>query len=184
MVRLETERLMLRPWQKEDADDLFRYASDPMVGPSAGWLPHQNREESRRIIETVLSAEETYALVFKQTGEVIGSVGIMLPGRGNLPMEKGEAELGYWIGKPFWGQGLVPEAVQVLLSRCFSGLGCQKVYIVYFSGNHKSKRVSEKCGFLFERTQEREQDAVGCKRVECVTSLSKENWERKNKTAK
>ena len=54
MVTLETKRLLLRPWREEDAPALFRYASDPQVGPSAGWKPHASLEESREILRTVL----------------------------------------------------------------------------------------------------------------------------------
>ena len=53
---LETERLILRPWREEDADDLYIYASDPDIGPPAGWPPHTSVESSREIIRTVLSA--------------------------------------------------------------------------------------------------------------------------------
>lgn len=51
---LETERLILRKWTKEDADSLFEYAKDPDVGPIAGWKPHASREESLSVIQNVL----------------------------------------------------------------------------------------------------------------------------------
>lgn len=50
---METERILLRPWQDSDAETLFKYASDPEVGPRAGWPPHQSVEESLKIIRTV-----------------------------------------------------------------------------------------------------------------------------------
>ena len=66
-MTLETERLVLRPWEERDANDLFQYASHPEVGPNAGWPVHTSVENSREIIKSVLSAPETYAIVLKET---------------------------------------------------------------------------------------------------------------------
>ena len=76
MVTLETRRLLLRPWREEDAPALFRYASDPQVGPRTGWKPHASVEESREIIRTVLSEPDTFAVILRETGEPVGSVGV------------------------------------------------------------------------------------------------------------
>lgn len=64
---LETERLILRPWEESDANDLFQYASNPEVGPIAGWPVHTSVENSKEIIKSVISAPETYAIVLKET---------------------------------------------------------------------------------------------------------------------
>ena len=65
---IETERLILRPWQENDADALFKYARDPDIGPIAGWTPHTSVENSLEIIRTVFAAPETYAVVLKKNG--------------------------------------------------------------------------------------------------------------------
>lgn len=104
-MELTTARLLLRPWQLEDAEVLFQYAKDERIGPIAGWSPHTSVENSREIIGTVLSAPETYAVVLKETGEPVGSVGIMFSGQCSAPVGGQEAEIGYWIGVPYWGQG-------------------------------------------------------------------------------
>ena len=66
---METERILLRPWQDSDVETLFKYASDPNVGPRAGWPPHKSVEESLEIIRTVFNAEGMWAVVttFLQT---------------------------------------------------------------------------------------------------------------------
>ena len=116
---IETERLILRPWQEKEADTLFKYASDPDIGPIAGWAPHTSVENSLEIIRTVFATPETYAVVLKDIGEPVGCCGIMFAdGLHSATMKPGEAEIGYWIGKPYWGQGFIPEAVKALLSRC------------------------------------------------------------------
>ena len=76
---IETSRLILRPWQDEDAASLFRYASDSDIGPIAGWPPHTSVEHSLEIIRTVFSAPEVYAVVLKDTGEPVGCSELCLP---------------------------------------------------------------------------------------------------------
>ena len=172
---LETQRLILRPWTEEDARQLYEYAKDPEIGPPAGWQPHKSIEESREIIRTVLSAPETYAVVPKETGKPVGSAGIMF--EGNIPMDENEAEIGYWIGKSFWGRGLIPEAVGELIRRCFEDLKLNRVWCGYYDGNEKSKRVQEKCGFIYHHTNENVPCVLmGDIRTEHISCLTKENW--------
>jgi len=121
-VVIKTQRLILRPWREDDAEALYTYASDPEVGPSAGWPPHTSAENSREIIVNVLSAPQTYAVCLKDN-KPIGSVGLKLKGSTDMTDKDDECELGYWIGKPFWGQGLIPEASRELLRYAFEELG-------------------------------------------------------------
>ena len=115
---LFTGRLILRPWQESDAEALYKYARDPAIGPIAGWPPHTSVEDSLNVIRTVFSAPETYAVVLKETGGPVGSACIMFgEGLHSARMKADEAEIGYWIGRPYWGQGLIPEAVRCLLRR-------------------------------------------------------------------
>ena len=78
-TELQTERLLLRPWKIDDVADakaLFKYASNPHIGPAAAWPVHASVEDSARVIRNVLSTPETYAVVLKETGEPIGSIGL------------------------------------------------------------------------------------------------------------
>ena len=139
---METERLILRPWREEDAPSLYKYAKNPAVGPIAGWSPHTSVENSREVIRDILSAPETYAVVLKETNEPVGSVGIMFGDSvHSADMQEGDAEIGYWIGVPYWGKGLIPEAVNRLLRRCFEELGVKQVWCGYYDGNTKSRRT-------------------------------------------
>lgn len=151
---LETERLILRPWSDADAADLFEFAKDPDVGPIAGWNPHESVDESLEIIRTVLGKPETYAVVPKTEMRAVGSVGLMIGKESTFDIPKTEAEIGYWIGKPYWGRGLIPEAVRELLHHGFVELKLQRIWCGYFDGNEKSKRVQEKCGFKYHHTNE------------------------------
>lgn len=148
---LKTERLILRPWQLEDAESLYEYAKDPEIGLPAGWPPHTDVESSRAIIRDVFSAPETYAVCLKD-GKSIGSIGLKLKGSTDMTDRDDECELGYWIGKPFWGQGLIPEAARELLRYAFEELGMSAVWCGYYEGNEKSRRVQEKLGFVYHHT--------------------------------
>lgn len=151
---IETNRLILRPWFESDAEELFNYARNPKIGPIAGWPVHTSVENSREIIKNVLSAKETYALILKETGLPVGSIGIIFEEAAHAPLAKNEVEIGYWIGEPYWGQGLVPEAVNAVINYCYNVLKCTGIWCSYYDGNEKSKRVQEKCGFVYHHTKE------------------------------
>lgn len=151
-MELQTRRLILRPWDLSDASDLYQYARNPAIGPAAGWPVHTSVENSCEIIKTVFSAEETYAVCLKTDRKPIGCVALTFGKNSNLNLTEGEAELGYWIGEPFWGQGLIPEACQELIRRAFADLKLDRLWCGYFDGNEKSKRVQEKCGFVYHHT--------------------------------
>ena len=172
----ETKRLLLRPWEASDAEQLYFYAKDPEVGPRAGWQPHTSPEDSLNIIRQVLSAPRTYAVILKETGLPVGSVGLMVGKESNLDLPESEGEIGYWIGVPFWGKGLIPEAVQELLRYGFFDLGLQKIWCAYFEGNHQSKRVQEKCGFHYQYTRSSFWPAIGEERKEHVSCILREEY--------
>ena len=175
---LETKRLILRPWEESDAENLFKYASHPDVGPIAGWAVHTSVENSREIIRRVLSAPETYAVVLKESGQPVGSIGLMLGKASNIGLPDSEGEIGYWIGVPYWGRGLIPEAVRELMRYGFENLKLNKIWCGYFDGNEKSKRVQEKCGFHYHHTAYNVPCAiVGVLRTEHITCFSKEEWQ-------
>lgn len=151
---LKTERLILRKWTEEDADSLFEYAKNPDIGPIAGWPPHKSKEESLKVIQNVLNGKECYAICEKENNIAIGSIELKLNGYTDMTDRDDECELGYWLGKPFWGKGYMPEAAKELLRHGFEDLGMTKIWCGYYDGNLKSKRVQEKVGFVYHNTYE------------------------------
>ena len=176
-VTLETERLILRRWNEDDAEDLYRYACDPDIGPIAGWPAHQSVSESKDVIKNVLNGKEDYAICLKEDGKPIGAIGLKLNGNTNMTDRDDECEIGFWLGKPFWGQGIMPEAVKEMLRHAFEDLDMRKVWIGYYDGNTKSKRVQEKCGFKYQRRSENvDVPLMHEKRTEHVNLMTKEDW--------
>jgi RimJ/RimL family protein N-acetyltransferase len=150
---LETERLILRGWEDDDAASLYKYARDERIGPAAGWPPHKDEGYSRAVIRTIFAKDEVYAICFKDDeSEPIGSIGLTLEGSPERPLPEGSAELGFWVGHPYWGQGIAPEAVREMIRHGFEDLGLKSIYCAYFNGNNNSKRVQAKCGFKYHHT--------------------------------
>lgn len=181
-MTLETKRLILRRWEESDAEDLYQYARDPEVGPPAGWPPHQSVDESREVIRTVFSGRECYAICLKEDGRAIGAIELMLNGNTKMTDRDDECEMGFWLGKLFWGRGIMPEAVKKMLRHAFEDCGMRKVWIGYYEGNTKSKRVQEKCGFRYQwKSDNVDVPLLQEKRTGHVSLMTKEDWEEKEK---
>ena len=169
---LETERILLRPWRESDAATLYKYASDPEVGPRAGWPPHKCVEESLEIIRTIFNSDHIWAIELKGTGEplnqqgqnnactnltesqqqktegeAIGCIGYYAYGESNINIGENDAEAGYWIARPYWNRGICTEALRLLIDYCFNVKGFNTIWSDYFPDNPASGRVMEKCGF-------------------------------------
>ena len=175
---LETERLILRRWEDSDAESLYEYGKDPDVGPIAGWPAHRSINESRDVIRNVLNGSEAYAICLKTDNRAIGAIELKLNGHTDMTERDDECELGYWLGKPFWGQGIMPEAVTEMLRHAFEDIGMTKVWVGYYEGNVKSKRVQEKCGFHYQwKTEGVDVPLMHEKRTGHVSSITKDQWQ-------
>lgn len=175
---LKTERLILRRWEESDAEDLYKYAKNPDVGPIAGWPAHKNVEESRDVIKNVFNGAEAYAICLKTDGKAIGAIELKLKGYTDLTEKDDECELGYWLGKMFWGQGIMPEAVREILRHAFEDCNMKKVWVGYYDGNVKSKRVQEKCGFKYHHTtKDVDVPLLHETRTGHVNVMTREDWE-------
>ena len=153
MNSIETPRLRLRPWRMEDLQDFYDYAKNPDVGPWAGWKPHESIEESKEILSRWVAGKEDgfeLALELKEAGKVIGSIGVMCDG--HRPETESCKSIGYVLGKDYWGRGLMTEAVNAVMDYAFRVMKLRLLTITHFTINQRSKRVIEKCGFVYEGT--------------------------------
>ena len=180
-MNLETERLILRPWRESDAADLYEYAKDSRVGPIAGWPPHKSVEESAEIIRTVFAQDGVFAVTLKGEDRAVGCVGLIRGAKSNFPISDDEGEISYWIGVPFWGKGLIPEAVREIIRYGFEKWQLHTLWCGYFDGNGQSRKVQEKCGFRYHHTN-RETFCPYIKetRTEHVCRLTKNEWQSLN----
>jgi|LFRM01.2.fsa_nt_gb ribosomal-protein-alanine N-acetyltransferase len=147
---LETPRLILRPFKVEDYKDVFDYASDKDVGPMAGWEPHKTLDDSKLIVDMFIQEKKVLAIEYKN--KVIGSIGLEELSHDPYPSHLGR-EIGFVIGKEYWGQGLTLEALTEVVRYCFDVLNFEYLIANHYDFNHQSKRVIEKCGFKFLETE-------------------------------
>lgn len=174
---LETERLILRPWKETDANDLFMYAMDPSVGPIAGWAPHTSVDYSLDKIRNVLAFPETYAVCLKSDCRAIGNIALSVGSTSSPALPPSEGEISYWLGSPFWGNGIMPEALNELVRHAFADLHLNTLWCGYFDGNHRSKRCQEKAGFVYHHTKKNILwSGMNDVRTEQITRLTQSEW--------
>lgn len=182
-VTLQTQRLLLRPWREEDLQDFYDYASVDGVGQMAGWSPHKNLEESKGILSHFIEGKKTFALEYQ--GKVIGSLGIEKYKEEHYPelANLSGRELGYVLSKDYWGQGLMPEAVNAVIKYLFETVELDFILVGHFDWNRQSARVIEKCGFRYIKsypyetrygTVEKAEESI-LYRSHCMNGYSHEN---------
>lgn len=178
---LQTKRLVLRPWTESDAKALFAYASDPNIGPRAGWPAHTSVEESAEAIRDVLAVPETFAITLRDApdpNEPVGAIGLKIGEASDLAIGSDQAELGFWIAKPLWGNGYMPEAVREVMRHGFCDLGLEAIWAGHTDDNDQSRRVQEKTGFVRQRTiRDRPRKLVGDYVTEDVNWITRDEWD-------
>ena len=151
-VILKTPRLVLRMFKKKDLHDFNEYASVDGVGQMAGWLPHKSITESKEILDRFITGKKTFAVCYQN--KVIGSLGIEKYNEEKHPEFNSLSgrSLGFVLAKPYWGLGLMPEAVKAVIDYCFKTLKMDFLLCAHFDYNKQSARVQEKCGFHYYKT--------------------------------
>lgn len=169
MQDLYTNRLILREWKPSDAVDMFEYARDPDIGPNAGWAPHKDIGESRRVIEIFMeSRDEIYAMVLREDGRVIGSIGLHERTPSGVMISDKSRELGYVLSKKLWGKGLVPEASARLIVHAFKDMAVEELWCGHYSFNERSRSVVLKMGFRYIETVRKTLDRLDGREVELL----------------
>lgn len=149
---IQTERLTLRPFAMGDAPDCRRLAGDREIAATTLLIPHPYPEgAAEEWIGTHSGTFEkgegaVFATALRDSGDFIGAVGLIIAKQHN------HAELGYWVGRPYWGSGYCTEAAAAMLEYAFGTLGLNRVHAHHFANNPASGRVMEKTGMRFEGT--------------------------------
>ena len=147
---IETERLLLRPFRESDAEAFFKCCQNPNIGNNAGWKPHGSLEESQEILRSVfISQSGIWAIILKEDGRLIGSVGIIPDPKRENPQAR---MLGYWLDESHWGKGYMTEAVQSVLDYGFNTLQLNLITANCYPHNERSQQVLKRHGFIYEGT--------------------------------
>jgi ribosomal-protein-alanine N-acetyltransferase len=149
---IETPRLVLRPIARTDVDALWPYVSDPELPKMMSWDAHRDRGETAAFVERNVDGlargtDVTWMIV--RGGEVIGCISLGEIRWQFRAWRIDRAELGYWLGRPHWGQGVMSEAALAATQWGFETLGLHKITIGCVEGNAASQRIIEKLGYRF-----------------------------------
>ncbi|GHV01937.1 GNAT family acetyltransferase [Clostridia bacterium] len=150
---IETERLILRPFEPADAPAIFAYSSDPENTKYMLWEPNKTLKDTEKFISDEIEKYKTgrdydYAFILKKTGALIGTGGAAV-GEGIFART---AEIGYILDKRYWGNGYAPEAMRALSDYLFKEKGIRRIQAKHFIANPASGRVMEKIGMRYEGT--------------------------------
>lgn len=175
--RIESEHLILRPFVMEDADAMYRnWASDPEVTKFLSWPTYKSVEDAHAILDIWVPqyADNTFyqwAIELKELGEPIGSISVV-----NSDDRVDMVEIGFCIGRNWWGQGIMTEAFQAVIDFLFEEVGVQRIEAGHDPNNPASGAVQRKCGLKYERTLRRSIRSNQGITDKAVYAILKEEW--------
>jgi [ribosomal protein S5]-alanine N-acetyltransferase len=171
---LRTARLMLRPFTLDDAPAIERLAGAYEVALNTLLIPHPYPEGAAA--EWIESHQQSFEedkiqhFAIDAGGELVGAIGLIFKG-------EGVAEIGYWIGVPYWGRGYATEAAQAVVRHGFETCGLQRIFAGHFVRNAQSGRVLQKAGMRYEGTLRRHQPKWGELLDIAFYGVLREEWE-------
>ena len=179
--RLETRRLILRRIEEKDCEDMFAYASDLEVTKYLTWLPHVNMGETKEYLSNLQKRYESgkffdWGLIYKENGRLIGTCGFT-----SININNNTCEVGYVLAKKYWGMGLMPEALDCVMDFAFGYFGFDKIEARFIDGNLNSKKVMQKVGMTYEKTDNNAFNIKGENKTVYTYSITGEDFKaRKN----
>lgn len=177
---LETERLLLTPWEdnEENIKGLYSWASRPDVGPHAGWAPHTSIEESGKILrEMFIPSTLAFAIRDKSSNKIIGNISLYEDG---CREGVNSLEMGYALSDEYWGMGLMTEAGKAVINYAFKEFNLACMSIKTSNINERSQAVVKKLGFTYEGTLRKAYHIYnGTDRDSRIYSILREEWELK-----
>lgn len=173
---LRTRRLLLRRLRLEDADDIFAYASDPLMTPFVLWEPHRTVDDAREFLQRTLKGyaeglPPVWGIQHLAEGALIGSCAFH-----EISFMHARAEIGYALARKCWGQGLMTEAVRALLAYGFRSLHLNRIEARCDVENTASWRVMEKVGMRFEGVLRQNIVLHGRPRDARMYAILREDW--------
>lgn len=175
-ITLRGERIKLRAFREDDLDDFYNYAKTPGLGEAAGWFHHKSKDESEKILDTFIKNKNILAI--EKDGRVIGSIGIHKYDEEFFEdlSNKKAAELGFVLATDFQNQGIMTEALEILISYLFDECGLDVLVGGFYRGNFISKKLQEKLNYKYYSSHLTKTN-MGTMEVTHEYILSKEDFE-------
>ena len=152
MPELNTARLRLRRLTMRDASDIYRYSRDTEVARHVLWDAHRSISDSRSYLRYMLRRYRnhepaSWGIEWRQTGEIIGTIGFMW-----IQSDNSAAEVGYSLARNFWNRGIMTEALKVVIGHGFGSMNLNRIEAQHETTNPASGAVMRKCGMSKEGT--------------------------------
>jgi len=143
----------LRPWNKRDVESLIKYGNNPHITRfmSDGFSTLFTVEKATAFIELANSGNDKLYRTIEINGEASGGIGVMI----QTDIYRKNAELGYWLAEPYWGNGIISRAIPLIVEKAFQTFDINRVYATPFATNNASQKVLEKAGFKLEACHEK-----------------------------
>lgn len=150
-IKIETERLIIRPISMFDAKDMFEYAKDNEMTRFMGWYAHQKIEDTLAALKNMVEREgnyPTFAIVLKENKKMIGTIDAIIFGKGKAL----KAEIGYALSREYWNKGIMTEAATAVVGHLFTNYDIHRVQAKHDLKNPASGKVMEHIGMIKEGT--------------------------------
>lgn len=178
-MRLMGKRVLVRDLSFRDFDDYYEYAVRPEVGPNAGWKPIPNEETARRVLSGLIISKDVYAIEWLENHKMIGTISIYNYG---IRKYKYVKQLGFSLNNDYWNRGIMTEVVKLVIDYIFLKTDCEVLEVGHHSDNYQSKRVIEKCGFIYDGRLCKYKELYDGRVIDAdFYSMTKEDYERKIK---
>jgi ribosomal-protein-alanine N-acetyltransferase len=176
---IETERLKLRRLSVADDEAVYAYGRDPEVTRHVSFPTHQSIEDARTFLRTVLenyakNEPSVWAICLKETGDLIGTTGLL-----NWNRDHYRVEIGYALARKYWNQGIVTEAVKGMIDHLFHNTDLIRIEARCKIPNIASARVMEKAGMKFEGILRKQMHFAGVSHDMKMYSIIRDEWEKK-----
>lgn len=164
----------LRPWSFDDLPSLVKYANNFNIANNlTDKFPHPySEEDGKRFITMATSGNPIHIFCIEINGEAAGGIGI----HPQDDIHRKNAELGYWLAEPFWGQGIITQAIPMAVDFAFETFDITRVFARPYGRNTASQRVLEKCGFVFEGKFEKTLIKNGQFGDEIMYAVRRDTW--------
>jgi [ribosomal protein S5]-alanine N-acetyltransferase len=150
-TRFRLSQAIVRPFQPEDAPSITRQLQDPDISRYMSIIPYPyHLRDAEEWIAHSTAEDPITHFTIEVEGEAVGGIGLTLASPERGPVHQHTAEIGYWIGKPYWGRGIIAEAVSAVAAWGFEYLRLVRIFAYVFAPNRASARVLEKTGFVCE----------------------------------
>ena len=148
MNRTATPKFTLRPFKESDAESIVKYANNPKIAANLtdGFPNPYGLDDAKKFLSIAIQNEPYTIFAIEINGEACGSIGIFV----QSDIHRKSAECGYWLAEPYWGKGIIPEAIKQIVDYGFRTFDIVRIYARPFSFNKESQRVLEKAGFTLE----------------------------------